>query len=101
MAVDAADRLRDVRVCRKALDFVSLVSNTTRLRILCALSHGEFRVSEIAAQVGGKESNVSQQLKILALGGAVAKERRAKAVSYRIVDARIRRLLVFLRREFG
>jgi len=101
MTVGTTDRLQDAQVCRKALDFVSLVSNATRLRILCVLSHGDVCVSDIAARVGGKESNVSQQLKILALAGSATKERRDRSVYYHLVDRRIRRLLKFLRAEFG
>ena len=101
MKLEARERLQDEKMCRQAIDFISLISNETRLRILCVLNHGSFCVSEIADRVGGKHSNVSQQLKILAVAGVVKKERRERSVYYRLEDSRVGRLLGFLRGEFG
>ena len=88
-------------VCDKAVELISLLSNETRLRILCVLSQGDFCVSEIADLVGGKNSNISQQLKILTLAGCLTKRREEKSVFYSLVDDRIKRVLQFLKKEFG
>ena len=88
-------------VCDDAVELISLLSNETRLRILCVLSHGDFCVSDIATQVGGKNSNISQQLKILTLAGCLKKQRREKSVYYSLTDERIQRVLEFLKGEFG
>ena len=92
---------QDSTLCERAPQVLSLVSNETRLRILCLLSHGDFCVSEIADRVGGKYPNVSQQLKMLTLAGCLSKRRREKSVFFHLEDDRVRRLIRFLRREFG
>ena len=88
-------------VCDQAVKLISLISNETRLRILCVLSQSDFCVSEIAQRVGGKNSNISQQLQILTLAGCLHKRRVEKSVIYSLTDERIRRVLGFLRTEFG
>jgi len=91
----------DSGLCERAPQVLSLVSNETRLRILCLLSHGDYCVSEIADLVGGKYSNISQQLKMLTLAGCLTKERREKLVFFHLGDETVRRLIRFLRSEFG
>ena len=88
-------------VCNQAVELISLISNETRLRILCVLSQSDYCVSEIAERVGGKNSNISQQLKILTLAGCLRKRRMEKSMIYSLTDERIKRVLEFLRTEFG
>ena len=96
-----ADLMQDHLACDKAVELISLISNETRLKILCVLNRGDYCVSEIAEQVGGKNSNISQQLKILTLAGCLSKRRAEKSVIYSLTDDRIKRVLDFLRSEFG
>ena len=95
------DPIQEQIVCNQAVELISLISNETRLRILCVLSQGDFCVSEIAEKVGGKNSNISQQLKILTLAGCLNKRRMEKSMIYSLTDERIRRVLEFLKTEFG
>jgi DNA-binding transcriptional ArsR family regulator len=65
------------------------------------LMHGEACVQDIADVVAdGKMSNISQQLKMLRLGGVVTKRRDKKQLLYSIADEKIIRLIGFLRAEF-
>jgi ArsR family transcriptional regulator len=93
--------LNNGEACERVLRMVSLFSNEVRFKILCALNEGDFCVGEIAELVGGKHSNVSQQLKMLTLAGYLSRRRRERRIIYHLEDERVRRTVEFLRREFG
>ena len=79
----------------------SLFSNRFRFKILCVLKDGDLCVNEIAARVGGKSSNVSQQLKMLTLAGYLSRRREEKSVYYSLADQKIKKLMDFLYDLFG
>ena len=87
--------------CAVVLDMFAFFSNEKRFKILCVLDEGDFCVSEIARMVGGKISNVSQQLKILSLAGYLEKRRNDRSIIYHLKDPRVKKVLRFLYREFG
>ena len=89
-------RFQDEEACHQMMSMLSLVSNQARFRILCLLTVGEFCVNDIVRLVGGKSSNISQQLKILTLAGYVSKERVGKQIYYTLQDERVRSLVEFL-----
>jgi DNA-binding transcriptional ArsR family regulator len=105
MARVAASRKRvreDSALCSRMLDVLALMSNKTRFRILCTLAEGEFCVGELLAVVdSGKFSYISQQLKILSLGGLVASRRAQRQTFYRLADPRIAQLITFLRKKYS
>ncbi|MDI7247207.1 MAG: metalloregulator ArsR/SmtB family transcription factor [Bacillota bacterium] len=72
--------------CEAVASFLQGFSNPVRVRILCAIHDGEKSVGEIAKEIGEKESNVSQQLRILEFRGVVARRRSGQHVFYRIRD---------------
>lgn len=85
-------------VCQKVIDVLSLFSNKTRFRILCALAEGDFCVNDLKEVVGlGKVSNTSQQLKLLTLAGVLEKQRDKQQIIYRLKDKRVRQLIDFLK----
>ncbi|MBL7076430.1 MAG: winged helix-turn-helix transcriptional regulator [Kiritimatiellae bacterium] len=86
--------------CQAIMDILSLVSNKTRFQILCALHEDDFCVNELVEIVGGKISNVSQQLKALALAGIVSRQRDDQRVIYSLKDERVRNLLTYLQQQF-
>lgn len=90
------DRFQDAEACHTMMSMLSLVANQSRFRILCLLTAGRFCVNDIVALVGGKSSNISQQLKILMLAGYVSNERVGKQIYYKLEDERVRRLIEFL-----
>lgn len=79
--------------CGAIARFLQGLSNPVRVRILCAIREQEKSVGEIALEVGEKESNVSQQLRILEFRGLVARRRAGQHVFYRIKDSSIRTVM--------
>jgi SAM-dependent methyltransferase len=62
------------------------LSDTTRLRLLRALSHDRFNVSELTAILAVAQSSVSRHLTMLKDIGLVSEEREAGFVYYRLRD---------------
>jgi ArsR family transcriptional regulator len=86
--------------CLAIMDILSLVSNKTRFQILCALHEDDFCVNELVEIVGGKMSNVSQQLKSLSLAGIVTRRREEQRIIYSLTDDKVRNLLTYLQQQF-
>lgn len=85
------------KVCEKVMDILSLISNKTRFRILCALKVGDFCVNDIVDLIQmGKISNISQQLRLLNMAGIVEKYRDKKQVYYHLKDDKVRLMIAFL-----
>jgi ArsR family transcriptional regulator len=82
------------------MEILSLISNKTRFQILCALHEDDFCVNELVEIVGGKISNVSQQLKSLSLAGIVTRRRENQRIIYSLSDGTVRRLLSYLQQQF-
>ena len=95
------DLFKSKRKCAVVLDMFSLFANEKRFKILCVLDEGDFCVNEIARLVGGKTSNVSQQLKMLTMAGYLEKRRDDRSIIYHLKDQKIKTVLRFLYREFG
>ena len=88
-------------VCSKTLDLLHLLAAKVRFRIVCLLTRGDFCVQDIAEVVGqGNLSNTSQQLKILRMAGVIGHRREQRKVIYFLIDARVRKMIHFLRKEF-
>lgn len=85
-------------VCEQVVGLFQLLSNKVRFRIVCTLLHGEACVQDLVDVLGlDQMSNVSQQLRMLRLGGVVTKRRDKKQILYRIADDRIGGLIEFMR----
>jgi ArsR family transcriptional regulator len=93
--------LKNSRQCEEVLSMFSLFSNRFRFKILCLLNEGDFCGTEIVQLIGGSASNISQQLKILALAGYLSKRRVEKSIYYHLEDPRIKELLRFLYGLYG
>jgi DNA-binding transcriptional ArsR family regulator len=70
--------------CEKILEMFSLFSNELRFKTLCLLTDGDYCVNDIVDAIGGKHSNVSQQLKMLTMAGYLSRERKGKQVFYHL-----------------
>ncbi len=79
----------DEKTCCAVAEFVSALSNPTRIRILCALSTGERCVGEIADAVGLSQAHTSAHLRVLYDRGYLSRRREGKRVYYAIRDPRI------------
>lgn len=88
----------NLAACQKAIDVLTLFSNKTRFRILCALTEGDFCVNDLLEMIGlGKVSNISQQLKLLTLAGILEKHRDKQQMIYCLKDDKVRRLVDFIK----
>jgi len=63
-----------------------LLSEPSRLRLLCALQEGEKSMGELIALTRLTQANVSRQLHLLADGGLVRRSKRHLQVWYRLAD---------------
>jgi ArsR family transcriptional regulator len=67
-------------------NFFSIFSDTTRIRILSALSVSEMCVNNISSILSLNQTTVSHQLKSLKAVGAVKYRREGKSIFYSIAD---------------
>ena len=65
------------------LRFAALLADPTRARILAALDGQELAVSELAATLGSSQPRISNHLKLLREGGAIAARREGTWTFYR------------------
>ncbi len=75
-------------VARVAEIFKS-ISEPSRLKILFALRHGEMCVYHIVEAVGGTQSAVSHQLRILKAAGIVKARRDGQTIAYSLADEHV------------
>ncbi len=75
---------------------MTLLSNKSRLMILCLLTEGEKLVGELAGAVGARDTAVSQQLAVLRREQVVKPRRQGQTMFYRIVDPKVSKVLEFL-----
>lgn len=67
-------------------DFFKVLSEVSRLQIICSLKRGAKNVTEIMQETDLGQANVSKHLKILTQAGVVAREQRGVCVYYRIAN---------------
>lgn len=79
--------------CRQVEHYLGILSNPLRFHILCALTFRSFTVGELVDLCDGNLSNISQQLKLMWLGGLIRKERKGRNVYYSLGDKRVETLL--------
>lgn len=71
---------------RLVADFFKVLSEASRLQILCALRQGQLNVSDIIAATGLGQANVSKHLKILSQAGIVSRHQEGVCVYYAIAS---------------
>lgn len=74
-------------------DTFKVFSDSTRLKILCALIQAEMCVCDIAALLGMTQSAVSHQLRVLKQANLVKNRRDGKVVYYSIADAHVETII--------
>ena len=77
----------------EAIDILKLVADSTRLRIMWALLHGEHSVNHLADHVGAHPSAVSQHLAKLRLGRLVRTRKEGTHVFYVARNDHVRRIV--------
>jgi DNA-binding transcriptional ArsR family regulator len=74
------------QLLEKIADRLKAMADPMRLRILHVLQEGERCVTDILAEVGGSQANVSKHLSVLRRVGLVECRREGVNVYYRIED---------------
>lgn len=77
-------------------EIMTLLSNRSRLMILCLLTEGEKSVGQLAEAIGSRDTAVSQQLAVLRRERIVKARREGQTMFYRIVREDIGKMLAFL-----
>ncbi|MCA9834924.1 MAG: helix-turn-helix transcriptional regulator [Thermomicrobiales bacterium] len=85
--------LEDEDAIMNAADLFSVLGDTTRLRVLVSLLHGEMCVTDIAVATGVNRTTISHQLRVLRRNNMVASRRDGKAIYYTIADETLTHLL--------
>ena len=67
-------------------DFFKVLSEVSRLQIVCALKSGANNVTEIIEITGLGQANVSKHLKMLAQSGVVSRRQEGVCVYYQIAN---------------
>ena len=73
-------------------DLYKMFSDSTRVRILWALSREELCVCDIAVLLGMTKSAISHQLKTLRLTNLVKYSKRGKEVYYSLADSHVKEI---------
>jgi len=82
----AGVRTGSKQLLERIADRLKAMADPTRLRILHVLQGGELCVTDILADVGGSQANVSKHLSVLRRAGLVEYRREGINVYYHIED---------------
>jgi ubiquinone/menaquinone biosynthesis C-methylase UbiE len=69
------------------LSSMRAIAETTRLRLLFVLSHGEFNVSELTQILGQSQPRISRHLKLMAEAGLLSRYKEGSWVLFRLNDS--------------
>lgn len=89
----ARQHLEDENAIMDAADVFSVLGDTTRLRVLVSLLHGELCVTDIAVATGVNRTTISHQLRVLRSNNMVERRRQGKVVYYTIANEQLTHLL--------
>lgn len=85
--------LKDPEILFDLAELFKALGDSTRVRILHTLSHGEMCVCDLAALIGMSQSAVSHQLRLLRIARLVRHRKSGKMVYYSLDDEHVRALL--------
>lgn len=77
------------QVLSRVAEYFKILSETSRLQILCSLKSGSKNVSEIMEVTQLGQANVSKHLKVLTQAGMVERQPQGVSVFYQISDPTI------------
>ncbi len=80
--------IKDEKICDLS-DFFKIFADSTRVKILFALSKSEMCVYDLAKVIGSSQSAVSHQLRILRNTKLVKTARKGKEIFYSLLDNHI------------
>ena len=67
--------------------YFSVLSEPTRLKIMHAVCNGERTVTQIVAETGATQTNVSRHLGLMHRHGVLVRRRDGNQIHYRVADA--------------
>lgn len=73
-------------------EFFKVFGDTTRIRIICALFHGEMCVCDISFSINMTQSAVSHQLRVLKQAKLVKFRKEGKVVYYSLNDEHVKQI---------
>lgn len=79
----------------------SALSDPTRISILLKIKKRGLCVSELQAQTGMRQPNVSQHLKVLKEAGLVIPKRKGKKICYSLSDDSISEMIALAKKQAG
>jgi len=82
-------KMPDDRVLLDLADLFKVYSDSTRVKILCALQYSEMCVCDIAVLLGMTKSAISHQLRVLRQARLVKYRKDGKVVYYSLDDAHV------------
>ena len=83
-------------VAEKVTGLMKILSNKTRLMILCQLVEGEKSVGDLAQLIGARSAALSQQLALLRKDGLVEPRRQGQTIYYSLTRSDVADLTNFL-----
>jgi DNA-binding transcriptional ArsR family regulator len=83
----------DAAAARQAAGLFRVLANPTRLAILLTLQTGEQRITDLAAQLGGSQANISAHLIKLRQASLITSRTQGRAVYYRLTQPELSDLL--------
>jgi DNA-binding transcriptional ArsR family regulator len=83
----------DAAAARQAASLFRILAHPTRLAILLTLQAGEQRITDLAAQLGGSQANISAHLTRLKKSGLITSRTQGRAVYYRLTQPELGALL--------
>ena len=91
----ASKSIPDNELIEACSNLYHIFADSTRLRILCALSSSELCVFELAACLEMEQSAISHQLSLLRQAVLVKRRREGKAIYYSLADDHVKTILAF------
>ena len=83
----------DAAAARQAASLFRILANPTRLAILLTLQTGDQRITELAAQLGGSQANISAHLIKLKKSGLITSRTQGRAVYCQLTQPELGALL--------
>lgn len=83
-----------------ATELLKVLSNSTRLMIVCRLIEGEMAVGELADALGIRPSTVSQHLQVLRLSDLVTTRRVGQTIYYSLANSALEDIIGALHKNF-
>ncbi|QKF64427.1 ArsR/SmtB family transcription factor [Campylobacter corcagiensis] len=89
---EVAKKMPDDGSLERLADFFKVFGDSTRIRILWALSESQMCVCDIAALLNASQSSISHQLRVLKQNALVKNKKVGKVVYYSLKDEHIKEI---------